>query len=178
LNTLIQKYLGTILAAATIALVSGGVTHLFSFYALAERVTTMETAHLEDTAASKKREEDIQKTLGNVVDVLKQIVAQQEEFKGMILTPTVVGRGTVGDFGSEIPFVDINEYGAASMYLKAKAVTITCSVDGIEHSAQFVVRGSFRNRQDPQHLIMFSEGAAEELGVAGIVDRVSVGPVK
>ena len=108
LNTLIQKYLGTILAAATIGLVTGGTAHLVSFYALAERVETMEVAHASDTEASKKREEDIQKTLGNVVDVLKQIQAQQEEFKGMILTPTVVGRGTVGDFAPDIAFVDVS----------------------------------------------------------------------
>jgi len=155
-------------------MVSGGVTHLVSFYALAERVVVLET----EGGESKKREEDIQSTQQKMMLVLAEIPRQQEEFKGMILTPEVVGRGTVGDFGEGTAFVDLNEYGAAKMYLKAEKVRITCSVNGIVHSADFTVRGTFRNRQDPQHLVMFSEGAAEELGVAGIVDRVSVGPVK
>lgn len=178
MNTLLQKYLGTILAAATIALVSGGVTHLFSFWALGSRVTEVEETIVEHAAFESEKDAKIQVTLDTVLDKLGDIIRQQEEFKGMILTPTVVGRGTVGDFGDNLSFVDINEYGNAKMYLGAESVTITCSVDGVTHVVEFNVRGSFRNREDPGHLIMFSRLAADELGVSGIVDRVSVGPVQ
>lgn len=176
-TTIFSKYLGGILAAATIGLFLGGTGHLFAFWALESEFNAYKTEHAEADTESKKREEDIQSSLKILIGQVGQVMAQQEEIKGLVLTPTVEGRGSIGDFGFESSFVDINEYGKASMYLKADQVEVTVrDSDGIVHTSAVKVRGSFRNQSDSGHLVIFSDLAADELGVGGISD-ITVGPV-
>jgi hypothetical protein len=177
LQTFFAKYLGAVLGAATIALFVGGTTHLFAFWALESEFNAYVVAHNEEEGASQKREEDIQSSMKILIAQVGQILKQQEEIKGLVLTPMVEGRGTIGEFGFETAFVDINEYGKASMYLKAEQVEITVKdSDGIVHTTAVKVRGSFRNQSDSGHLVIFSDRAADELGVGGIAD-ITVGPV-
>jgi hypothetical protein len=176
-TTIFSKYLGGILAAATIGLFLGGTGHLFAFWSLESEFNEYVKASETEDQNSKQREEDIQSSLKILIGQIGQVMQQQEEFKGLILTPTIEGRGTVGEFGFDTAFVDINEYGKASMYLKAERVSITVKdSDGIVHTSAVNVRGSFRNQSDSGHLVIFSDRAADELGVGGISD-ITVGPV-
>ena len=176
-TTFVGKYLGAILAAATIGLFVGGTGHLFAFWALGSEFSEFKAAAILEEGASKKREEDIQDSLKILIGQIGTVMAQQEEIKGLVLTPTVEGRGTIGEFGFESSFVDINEYGKASMYLKADQVEVTVRDSaGIQHTSAVKVRGSFRNQSDSGHLVIFSDLAADELGIGGISD-ITVGPV-
>lgn len=178
-KALIGKYLGVILAAATLGLTTGATTHLFAFWALESEFEKFKTAEELEEGESKKRQEDTLAKLDVLIGQIGKVMEQQEEFKGLILTPAVTGRGTIGDFGFESSFVDINEYGNAKMYLGSDEVMVhVADQDGISHQVTVKVRGSFRNRPDPGHLVMFSAMAADELGVSGVVDRVTVGPAK
>jgi len=152
--------------------------HVISVWGTPARVLAIETARTEEGEAAKNERAEILDALKVLVGKVDGVITQQEEFKGLILTPIVTGRATVGDFGSDTAFVDINEDGQAKMYLGAEQISITVSdQQGISHEIAFDVRGSFRNQRDPGHLIMFSVRAADDLGVSGIVDKVTVGPV-
>ena len=114
--------------------------------------------------------------LGKQMD---QMVDQQEQMKSFMLTPDVVGRATIGTFGREMVYVEINEDGKASMYLSAEKISFTYrDSDDISHTVELSVRGSFVNRDDPGHLIMLSAKAGRDLGMNGITRQIVVGPVK
>jgi len=140
------KLLGVLLGAAIIGIFTGSVQHVLASWAVEARVVLLES----EGEASKKRDEKLQKTLDDVASVLKSMQQQQEEFKGLILTPTVTGRATIGNFGVDSAFVDINEYGNAKMYLGSREVEITCAVNGVVHVVVFEVRGVIQESAGPR----------------------------
>jgi len=171
-STVIGKWLGAIMAVATIALVTGTVTHMFAFWEVQAYVTEHEEREIKEREELKQILDAVRAMTANQVEMQKQY----EEIKGIILTPEVNGRATVGDFGFDDAFVDINEDGRASMYLGAESVMVTCIINGLPHTFELTVRGSFINRDDNGHLLIFSAKAGDDLGVMGIVEKVTIGP--
>ena len=175
-STVIGKWVGVLLAAATIALVTGTWTHLSAFWEVQAAVEEIKEGEIKH-----------QETLDDILEALKSVVASQEEMKGqyeeikvIILTPEITGRATIGNFGFDDAFVDINERGSASMYLGADSILVTCEVNGTTFSIELPVRGSFRNREDVGHLVILSAKAGSDLGArtGSIIDKFTVGPVK
>lgn len=175
-KTMWGKLIGMLIGALVIALVGGAITHLTTFWEVKAAGELATKAIVEIREGETKHQE----SLDAILDVLKGMQVQYEEIKVIILTPEVVGRATVGDFGFDDAFVDINERGNASMYLKADSIMVTYSMNGTELRIQLPVRGSFRSGQDSGHLVILSAKAGSDLGIAigTIIDRFTVGPVK
>ena len=173
-DTMWGKLIGTVLGFFTIAAITGTWFHMTDFWEVKAAVITIEEG------AEKQQEtlSEILKTLVVISTAQMEINGQIEDLKVVILTPEISGRATVGSFGSEDSFVDVNEHGKASMYIGADNITLTYSMNGITRVVVLIVRGSFRNRDDDGHLIMLSARAGDDLGVSGIVDGITVGPVK
>jgi len=168
------KIIGTVIGFFIIAGITGTWYHLESFWEVQASVVEIK----EGEEKQQKTLDEILKALENISTSQAEMSGQVEELKAAVLTPEVSGRGTVGNFGFEDAFIDVNEYGKASMYLDVKSVIVTCVVDGIDFVVELPVRGSFRNREDNGHLIMFSSKAGDDLGISGIVDKITIGPVK
>ena len=173
-NTVIGKWIGGVLSVATIGLCVGIVTHLFEFWEVQAAVMTL-TAEGE---TSKDNQKTIIDLMEGITEQMGQMMEKQDKMESLILTPDVVGRATVGDFGFDDAFVDINEDGKASMYLSAKQVMVSCEIDGLLHTFKLNVRGSFINRDDSGHLIIFSAKAGKDIGIDGVIKNVIVGPVE
>lgn len=174
-TTVWGKTIGTILGFLGIALITSAVSHMFAFW----EVQAAATASTEAIVKMKEGEEKRQETLDAILTAVGGLKEQYEELKGIILTPVVVGRATVGDFGFDDSFLDINERGNANMYLSAHSVMVTYSMNGTELKLELTVRGSFRNQQDGGHLAILSAKAGSDMGVSvgTIMDKFTVGPV-
>lgn len=175
-NIVLGKWIGMLLGVTTIALVTGTWMHLNSFW-------DVQASVLEIKEGEVKQQEtlnEILKALGAISTSQEAMREQVEELKEVILTPEITGRATVGNFGFDTAFVDINERGNAAMYLGTDSIMVTCAVNGTTFSIELPVRGSFRNREDVGHLVILSARAGSDLGVrtGAIIDRFTVGPVK
>ncbi len=176
-NTVIGKWLGAIAGAATIALVVGTVTHLFNFWEVQAAVKTIVEARIEEKQTAADNQQTIIKALTALKGQMEQVISKQVYFEGLLVTPEVGGRATIGTFGRDMSYVEINEDGKANMYLSAENISLTYKdADGISHTVTLDVRGSFVNREDSGHLIMLSAKAGRDLGMNGITKQIIVGP--
>ena len=173
-STVGGKIVGTVLATFIISATIGIWAHLAAFWVLETTVAEI----VKEEQSTHETLEDIKELLGDISTAQASMKGDYEELKEIILTPELVGRATVGRFGDDVAFVQINEGGYASMYLKAETVMVTCKIDGLRHTLELPVRGSFVNRDDPGHLLIFSKQAANDIGVTGLIRDVIVGPVK
>ena len=173
-NTVIGKWIGGVLSVATIGLCVGIVTHLFEFWEVQAAVRTL----VEEGETSKKNQKTMIDLMGDLKEQMEQVMEKQDKMEGLILTPDVVGRATIGTFGSDTAYVEINEYGKAAMYLSVAEISFTYrDRDGIPHTVTLPVRGSFLNRADIGHLVMLSAKAGRDLSVNGIERQITVGEV-
>lgn len=176
-STVIGKWLGAIAGAATIGLAVGTVTHLFNFWEVQAAVIRIEKSIEEGEKTAGENQETIIKALVALKGQMEQVITKQEYFEDLLVTPEVGGRATVGTFGRDSAYVEINEDGKASIYLSADHISLTYKdKDGISHTVTLAVRGSFVNREDSGHLIMLSVKAARDLGMNGITKQIIVGP--
>ncbi len=172
-STVIGKWLGAVAGIATVALVTGLVTHMFNFWEVQASVAALEV----EGESSKANQETIIGAIKSLADQIKEVISKQEYFEGLLVTPEVGGRATVGTFGGDESFVEINEDGKASIYLSADYISLTYKDEGgISHTVSLAVRGSFVNREDSGHLIILSAKAGRDLGMDGITRQIIVGP--
>lgn len=176
-NTVIGKWIGGVLAVATVALVAGTVNHIFDFWEVQAAVTEIAEARVEEQATAKDNQVEIITALNDLKEQIKQVISKQEYFEELIVTPEVGGRATIGTFGRDTSYVEINEDGKAAIYLSAEHISLTYrDSSGISHTVNLEVRGSFVNREDSGHLIMLSAKAGRDLGMNGITRQIIVGP--
>lgn len=176
-STVIGKWLGAVAGVATVALVVGSVNHMFDFWEVQAAVTGIVKAREEEQKTAEENQEAIIKALDGLGKQMKQVIDKQQYFEDLIVTPEVGGRATVGTFGRDTSYVEINEDGKANMYLTADHISLTYKDrDGISHTVVLDVRGSFVNRDDSGHLIMLSAKAGRDLGMNGITRQIIVGP--
>lgn len=176
-DTVIGKWIGVVLGVTSIALVTGTVTHMFDFWAVQASVIRIEKAREEEQQTVKQNQQAIIKALDGLGKQMEQVITKQEYFEDLLVTPEIGGRATIGTFGGDAAYVEINEDGKASIYLGADHITLTYKdEDGISHTVNLEVRGSFVNREDSGHLIMLSAKAGRDLGMNGITKQIIVGP--
>jgi len=176
-STVIGKWLGAVAGVATVGLVVGTVTHLFDFWEVQAAVIKMESKMEEGEQTAKDNQEAIIKALNDLKGQVEQVITKQEYFEDLIVTPEVGGRATIGTFGRDSSYVEINEDGKAAIYLSADHISLTYKdSDGISHTVVLDVRGSFVNREDSGHLVMLSAKAGRDLGMNGITRQIIVGP--
>lgn len=175
LKTLWAKAIGTVLAFFIIGGITGTWYHLTSFWEVQASVLVLK----EKGEQSQKNQEQIINLIKELTTQVDQVMVQQEQMKELILTPDVTGRITVGSFGRDAAYVEINEHGKASMYLTANNISLTYrDKDGISHTVTLPVRGSFLNQSDNGHLVMLSAKTGRDLGIDGIKTQVTVGAVR
>ena len=134
-------------------------------------------ARVEEQKTATENQVTIITALNDLKEQIKMVISKQEYFEELIVTPEIGGRATVGTFGPDSSYVEINEDGKASIYLTADHISLTYKdQDGISHTVILDVRGSFINREDSGHLIMLSAKAGRDLGVNGIKKQIIVGP--
>ncbi len=176
-NTVIGKWIGGVLAVATVGLVVGTVTHMFEFWEVQASVIKIEASIEKGEETAAKNQETIIKALTALKGQMEQVITKQEYFEDLLVTPEVGGRATIGTFGRDSSYVEINEDGKAAIYLSADHISLTYKdQDGISHTVVLDVRGSFVNREDSGHLIMLSAKAGRDLGMNGITKQIIVGP--
>lgn len=179
LNTVIGKWIGGVLAVATVALVVGTVNHILDFWSVEAAVIEIVDTQTEQRELVENNQDIIMKALIALKGQMEHVISKQESFEDLLVTPDVGGRATIGTFGVDMSYVEINEDGKASMYLTAEHISLTYrDADGISHTVELLVRGSFVNREDSGHLIMLSAKAGRDLGMNGITRQIIVGAAR
>jgi len=172
-KTMWGKAIGTVLGFFMIASITGFWYHLSNFWEVQAAVIALES----EGQSSKENQEEIIGLMKGLAKQMGDVITKQEYFEKLLVTPEIGGRATIGTFGRDASYVEINEDGKANMYLTVDRISLTYKDgDGISHTVELLVRGSFVNRDDNGHLLMLSAKAGRDLGMNGITRQIIVGP--